>query len=223
MLGVFSIQTNADDNTKENNGLTLDYILNAELNIEDNGIDNPIIVLSQNKIISSCYGITNYEVKNISIITDSKEQFEKVLLGINDTKALYATNAGGTATDGDWFHGMSLYISSTIAYSTFNARGLKWGKINSVTVDCSMLNSTVLDSLSLTIHQYGYYYEGSGRITNETTQDILNHSTTLTPLTWNNIYWAQGIESLVGAKVVAKVHRGASSQYTYSFSNTIIE
>lgn len=147
----------------------------------------------------------------------------QVLDKIEDYKQEIIARGSGSYTDEDLFHGMSLRISSTVYYSTAVVSGITYGGITSVYVNCSVNNSTVIDSLSLQIHQEGFTHNKGLPVEYDINCAIANRSTTYTPSNWENVYWSGSVGSLVGAKVTAVVHRGTSSQYAYSFVNNIIE
>ena len=132
------------------------------------------------------------------------------------------TRGSGSYTDEGLFHSSSVCVRSTLNYYTKQSQGITFGGITSVYVACSVSNSTILDDVSLCIHQEGFTIN-DGRKTYDKVYNINNWSSTTAPSSWLPVLWDSGVTSLVGAKVTIKVHRGTSGQYTYSFTNNIIE
>lgn len=206
------------------NGLSFDaFIKEATCKVEKSSSGQDVIILKKTKQLSSSGDIKSYVDVTTYAVSDSQEQTMRVLDKIEACKQENTVRGSGSYTDEDLFHGMSLRISSTVYYSTAVVSGITYGGITSVYVNCSVNNSTIIDGLSLQIHQEGFPQGKGMPVEYDINCVISNRSTTNAPSNWEKVYWSGSVGSLVGAKVTAVVHRGTSSQYTYAFVNNIIE
>lgn len=99
---------------------------------------------------------SNYEQTSIYIYPDLQEDCAKIVQEISSIKQACITRGSGQYTDSGWYYGSSLLISSTIYYSTNIYNGILYGRITSAYVKCSVVNSTVIDGISLKIGQQGF-------------------------------------------------------------------
>lgn len=205
----------------EDTSIPIDFLMDADCAIETLPSGEKIVVLSSTKQLLSASNENRFAATTYSIYPDVEEDAEKILTEIHTVKRECATRGSGQYTDDEWFHGQSLHLESTVYYSTTHSGGLTYGKITSVYVKYSVLNSTVVDSLSLHIQQVGFLL-GGGRDQFDKIVTISNRSTTTTPSSWEYILWDGSSGSFAGALVTATVHRGTSEQKSYPFPNNLL-
>lgn len=203
------------------NGISVEYIQNAKITTSYTEEDIPIIILSNNNLLSIADG-NHYMKENITIIPQTVSEFNKLYEELLYIKAYpNEAKASGTLTDSEWFYGSSLCIGSTIYYTTRYTNGIKYGKINSVYVTCSTNSGTFINSIELLIGEIGIV-EGGGTCHNTKTFNISNNSTINYPTNWHYLLWDANAGSSTGASVYVTVHRGTSSPRTYVLHNYAI-
>lgn len=222
MVSLFTYTVSAEGNNQDDVFLSTAFVAEADCKIETLTSGEYVIILSNTQALQQVGNVQNYKMTTVAIFPDSKDKAVQLVENISLLKQQALTRGSGSYTDEDWFHSSSVCIKSTVNYYTTQFAGLTYGGITSVYVDCSVRNSTILDDISLRMHQEGYT-ANNGRKTYDQEYDINNWSTTTAPSSWLGVYWEGGVSSLVGAKVTIKVHRGTSNQYTYSFTNNVIE
>ena len=141
------------------------------------------------------------------------------ITSIKETQS--AQRGSGLYSDEAWFHGSSLCISGTVYYSTIVVSGITYGKITDVFVSCRVINGTVLDNISLVVGQMGFKPEGGYERQFETTRNNVANNTTENVA--NDLPYTKWDEtSYANARITATVHRGTSSQKSYTFSIPVL-
>lgn len=225
LLFAISLSTNtvfATENNTEDVFISTTFVAEANCRLEQLGSGENVIILSRTRALEQAGAFQNYETTTVSIFPDSEAETSRLIEDIYSVKRIATTRGSGSYTDEGWYYGSSVCVTSTLNYYTTKSQGITYGGLTSVYVKCSVSNSTILDDISLRIHQEGYT-DNDGRKIYDVTYDINNWSTTNAPSSWLGVYWENGVGSLVGARVTITVHRGTSKQYTYSLVNNIIE
>ncbi len=212
----------ATDNTQNNTFISKAFIVEADYQVIQLDSGENVILLSKTQELEQTGTMRNYESTIVAMFPDSQLETINLIDDISSIKQQAAARGYGSYTDEGWYHGSTVCVRSTLNYYTTESNGIRYGGMTSVYVACSVHNSTILDDISLRIHQEGFT-DSNGRKTYEETYDINNWSTTTAPSSWVPVLWEGGVGSLVGARVTITVHRGTSKQYNYSFVNNLVE
>lgn len=217
-----AMPTYASSSQNNDMKIPMEFLMESKCYTELIPSGETIVVLTRTKLLSSHSAEKRYETTTYSIYPDSPENIGNIMAEVSAARHKISARGSGSYSDEGWYHGQSLCISSTVNYSTTSYNGLNYGKITSVYVQCSVTNSTVLDSISLHIQQRGFPLGGGSSKSFDKDVSITNGSTTTTPSDWNYILWDATAGSTAGGLVTATVHRGTSGQYSYRFSNNVL-
>ncbi|MBR5677054.1 MAG: hypothetical protein IKX20_02835 [Paludibacteraceae bacterium] len=213
-----TLDTETQPIIEEGGKISIDFIVNAKVFSIETRSGVPAILLSGDERLVNEY--TNaYEKNNVMIYPEDVAKYQEIMENIqNMTRTAWNNDQTGSG----WFHGGSLCIASTINYTVIDDNTELIGRINSVKVDCSVINSTVIDSISVCMCEQGS--DVNHHYVNFTdTQPVSNHGTVNVPSYFPFIVWDTQVLALAGSITRVTVHRGTSAQYTYSFVNNAIE
>ena len=199
--------------------IPMDIVAEASCYVESDAAGNQFVVLTyvNDVTLSKTGDRRNYEATTLAILAESDAERERLIQDIMRIKQSGSANrATGSYSDEKWYHSSSLCIEGTVYYSTVDSAGITYGKITDVYVQCNVVNSTVLDGISFVVGQYGYTLEGDApRVYEVTKNNVGNRSTTSVSEELPYIKWDD--TSFANACISATIHRGTSSQYTYTF------
>ena len=201
-------------NEYSNYQIPVSQIVNADISINTSEPDC-YIEIKNDGIITNCKSNPEYEQTCYRIYSDSLESLENYYLTLLSTQN-NAIRGSGSYDDSMSFYSDTLCIGITLYYTTVYENGIQYGKINKAYVHCSVYNSTVIDSLSILYGEVGFSMH-DGYVSYSNTNNILNHAIVNYPSAWPYIRWDGSVGSSTGATVTAKIHRGTSTQKTYSY------
>lgn len=207
------------DEIEDQNAIPTSFVEQSTYRTEIDSQGNEFIVLTIEKDVTleKRGGTRTYKITSVSILAESDADRDRLIQEILDIKeSKLGQRAYGTFTDEKWFHGSSLCITGTVYYSTITTDKFTYGKITDVYIECSVVNSTVLDNISFTVGQYGHTPEGGlARSYEAVRNNVANRSTTSVSNDLPYVDWAH--PSYANVRINATIHRGTSGQYTYSF------
>lgn len=200
--------------------LTDDFVKEAELSVarDDKGV--PVILLTTVEEISprTRSGEKNYSKTMIAILGENEKEAEKIIKGLEGVQ-----RGTGTLTDEDWFYGDSVYLSSTLYYTTtpigdlgFSAAGL-----DRVTIKCTTNSGTTISKMTLTMVQNGYCYpDGVYRLQQKDFNATTARSFTA-PSSWYPVDTTSA-NATISATVECTAVRPGGASSTFRFPNHYI-
>lgn len=139
---------------EEKTVLTDDFVKEAELSIVKDDKGEPVVLLTNVEELStrSRSGERNYSKTVVAILAENDKKAAEIIKGLQGIQ-----RGSGTLTEEDWFFGDSVYLSSTLYYTTvpiddtiFSAAGL-----DKVTIRCTTNSGTTVSKMTLTMYQKG--------------------------------------------------------------------
>ena len=151
-----------------------------------------------------------YAETTVAILPSDNREAEEIIANIKNVKS----SRGGSDPWDDWFFGASVYLSSTIYYSTDYINGERAGGIDYVTISCRTNSGISISSMSLRMGQIGYTpYDGyTGR--QNKTFDATTRRTFYAPSSWSMVRWNDSSDVGAHLTCTAKRPSGESSTFT---------
>lgn len=215
----------AAENESEDNFLVNDpiFIKNAEIVKTKDG-DATIITLKhttyENTVLRSKTAEQQAQSMTAQFIAYDDDEINAIENGIKQAQTS-TTRGSSQQENDDWFYGSSLYLETTIYYSTkTNSNGQTGYKITSVKAKCSVNNGTTISSRKLQLHAYSTDLDGN-MFLNTDTYDISSYSNPATftaPSSWPYLI---NTTPLLGVEFHCTVYRGTSEKQTFSLPNTL--
>ncbi|MBQ3199831.1 MAG: hypothetical protein IJB67_05650 [Firmicutes bacterium] len=203
------------------NGLavTKAFIAEAEYFLTTSDNAQPMITLSNTERNGNEYLATT-----AVILPDDMSEAYVILDSIKAIKENnYVSPCGsGTITEDGWFYGSSVYLTTTLSYTTVTENGITYGEITRATISANTNSGTTISSMSLRLGQNGFT-QGYGYTNEQVVEyDATTQRTFVPPSNWSAVIWGDDEGSIVGSElsVVATRSNGATS--TFALYNTII-
>lgn len=209
----------ADNKDTANNLAVLSeqFVAESELSItlDDNGEQVIILTHTEQLDINSRTAEKSYAKTMAVILPSNGQEAEDIIASIENIKA-----GSGSYNVGDWFYGDSVYLSSTIFYTTTPTSAGFYNTIAITRVDISSrVNSgTSISSMSLKMFQTGpsndgQFYEQSKDFNALTTRSFTP------PSNWHAVY--DNSFSAVGAIIFATATRSGGGSSSFSLPNNL--
>lgn len=185
------------------------FVAESEYSVERDSIGEVVITLTNEEQLSQNVrsGVTNFAKTSIVILPEDENQAAEIISNIESLQ-----RGSGSHTSDDWFYGSSVYLKSTVNYTTsVGSDGLTYGRITNVKISATTNSGSSISSMSLLMGQNGYASGGykTQRITfNATTARSFN-----APSSWASILW-NGSGSAGGNLTCTAVRQGGQSTFT---------
>ena len=155
--------------------------------------------------------VRNYVKTTVMILPDGEAEAKEVIDNIISLK-----NGSGSYTEDGYFYGSSVYLKSTINYSTSVSSGINYGKITKVTISASTNSGSSISSMSLLMGQNGWApggYKSQSSKFNATTARSFTP-----PSSWVSVKWDSTKD--VGAHITCTAVR-KSGKSTFDLYNSL--
>lgn len=187
-----------------------EFVTEAKCSVERDSNGEMVITLTDVQpltSITSQSGVSNFTKTTVAILPADEKQGEEILDNIENLR-----RGGGSYTEDDWFYGSSVYLKSTINYSTSTGSDdLTYGGITNVTISASTNSGSSISSMSLLIGQNGW--APGGYKNQKTTFDATTTRSFAAPSSWVDILWDGSGD--VGANLTCTaVRQGGQSTFT---------
>lgn len=189
--------------------ITEKFVAESEYSLDHDSNGETVITLTNVQPVSSSTRSTenDYAKTSVVILPSSEQEANDIIANIEDLQ-----RATGSLTNDDWFYGSSVYLSSTINYSTTTVSdGLDYGRITRITIRATTNSGSSISSMSLLVGQNGW---ASGGYRNQrTTYNATNTRSFTPPSSWSSILWDGSGD--VGANLTCTaVRQGGQSTFT---------
>jgi len=190
--------------------ITEKFVAESEYSVERDSNGGTVITLTNvqpSSAAASRLGVNNFTKTSVAILPADEEQAKEIIGNIESLR-----RGGGSYTEDDWFYGSSVYLKSTVNYSTtVGSDNLTYGKITNVTISASTNSGSSISSMSLLMGQNGW--TPGGYKTQKTTFNATTARSFTAPSSWVNVLWDGSGD--VGAHLTCTaVRQGGQSTFT---------
>ena len=190
--------------------ITEKFVAESEYSVERDSNGGNVITLTNvqpSSAAASRLGVNNFTKTSVAILPADEEQAKEIIGNIESLR-----RGGGSHTEDDWFYGSSVYLKSTVNYSTtVGSDNLTYGKITNVTISASTNSGSSISSMSLLMGQNGW--TPGGYKTQKTTFNATTARSFTAPSSWVNVLWDGSGD--VGAHLTCTaVRQGGQSTFT---------
>ena len=163
-------------------------------------------------------GEKTYAQTTVAILGESEEETAKIIENIQRLK-----RGAGQLTEDGWFYGSSVYLSSTVYYTTSPIGGLGFSVISlsRVTMQCTTNSGSSVSSMTLTMVQHGPCYPDGVFRTQSTSFNAKTVRSFNAPSSWYAVDMSSGLTA-VGAAIDCTAIRSGGGSSTFRLTNNII-
>lgn len=215
-FGAYALEN--ENGVEEAEKITTAFVKEAECFVISDSNGKPVILLTKDETFPAAKSNENRHVKKtVAILPSSEQEKEEIMQEIGAV-----TRGTGNYSEDGWFFGSSVYLSSTIYYTSSTENGHLYVDINYIKISCSTNSGTQVSSMSLFISQNGETMSGYPNATNQ--QKTFNATTARTfyaPSSWRAVRW-DSINSEVGANLTATAKRSSGATSTFTLYNSLV-
>lgn len=156
LVFVLSLANLSVSYAAEQSVLTKEFVKEANLSVTKDQYGESVILLTtvEELSTSSRAGTKNYAQTTIAILGENEGKTAKIIDNIRSIQ-----RGNGNYTEDDWFYGSSVYLSSTIYYTTTPLDlGYSAAAINKVSIQCTTNSGSSISKMTLTMVQNGPCY-----------------------------------------------------------------
>lgn len=158
----------------------------------------------------------NYAKTTVAILPEDEQAAEDITASIESIQA-----GGGSEYEDGWFYGSSVYLKSTVYYTTTPANEFyDVIAINKVNITCTVNSGTSISAMSLNMYQSGACLDGNFREQSKVFNALTTRSFSR-PSTWQPVDESAGT-SMVGAIISATATRSGGGSSSFSLPNNIV-
>jgi hypothetical protein len=204
-VSIYNFNTYAGVPSKS--GITEKFVAESEYSVERDSKGESVIILTNVQPSSSFLrsGSNDFIKTSLAILPSNEQEANDIIANIE------SLSASGSLTEDDWFYGSSVYLTSTISYSTTTVSGLDYGKITKVTISATTNSGSSISSMSLLMGQNGWATGGYKQ-----QRQTFNATTTRSftpPSSWAAVLW-DGSGDVGASLTCTAVRQGGQSTFT---------
>jgi hypothetical protein len=213
-FGAYALEN--ENGVEEAEKITTAFVKDAKCSVISDSDGEPVILLTKEEALPNVKSNeTQHVKKTVAILPSSDQEKEEIIQNIGEV-----TRGVGNHTEDGWFFGSSVYLSTTINYTTSYINGLKHGEISYVKISCSTNSGTQITSMSLNMGQIGPS-GNNGAVSQKKTFNATTARTIYAPSNWVPIVW-EDAHSSAGAHLTATAKRSSGATSTFTLYNIII-
>ncbi|NLV87499.1 MAG: hypothetical protein GX025_09860 [Clostridiales bacterium] len=209
-LGTYAFATNTSVETENTFEITEKFVADSDYYVTSDSNGDSIIILSNTQSLPfNRLERVLSEKTVVAVLPSDEQEKEEIISNIENL-----TRGSGTNTEDGWFYGSSVYLTSTISYTTATNVGATFIAITGVTINALVNSGTSISSMSLAMGQCGMT-ENSGYTQTQTkTYNAKTVRSFTPPTSWQPVLrWDYA--TAVGAHLTCTVSRlGGSSTFT---------
>lgn len=193
--------------------ITEKFVSESDYSVQRDNKGSVVITLTNMQPLPSTLqlGTSNFAKTSVAILPFNEQEANDIIANIESLR-----RRSGSATEDEWFYGSSVYLKSTINYSTTTVSGLEYGQITNVTISATTNSGSSISSMSLLMGQNGWA-PGGFKQQRQTFNATTARSFTR-PSSWVAVLW-DGTGD-VGAHLTCTAIR-QSGQSTFTLYNSI--
>lgn len=186
------------------------FVTEAECSVERDSNGGMVITLTDVQPLTSVAsraGVNEFTKTMVAILPADETQGREILDNIESLR-----RGSGSHTDDGWFYSSSVFLQSTINYTTSTGSdGLSYGRITNVTISALTNSGSSISSMSLLMGQNGW--ATGGYKTQKKTFNATTARSFSAPSSWVSVLWDGSGD--VGAHLTCTaVRQGGQSTFT---------
>ena len=196
--------------------VTVRFVAESDYEVIKDSIGEPVILLTRVEELNqnSRSSGKSYVSTTVAVVPTDDEEMERIL------EDIALLRGSGNMTEDEWFYASSLYLKSTVSFTTTSSGGFVYIGMDKVTIEMKVNSGTTITSASLYMVQYGIKLGGGTTTTQKVTYDATTTRTFNAPTSWVKVLH-NGLGTLVGANLTAYVSRPGGASSNFSLPNTI--
>jgi hypothetical protein len=217
-FGAYALEKENGNNIERSEKITVEFIAEAECSIVADSNGESVILLTKDEALPAVrVNETQHVRTTVAILPSSDQEKEEIIQKIGEV-----TRGTGNYLEDGWFFGSSVYLSTTIYYTSFNEGDYLFVDINYVKIGCSTNSGTQITSMSLFLSQNGEAMSGYPNTkSQQKTFDATTARTIYAPSSWIAVRW-DSINSEVGANLTATAKRSSGATSTFTLYNSLV-
>jgi len=204
----------------EQPAITKEFVKEAELSVIRDDKGERVVLLSNVEEIATLArtGEKTHAQTTVAILGESEEETARIIENIKKLKG-----GAGHFTEDGWFYGSSVYLSSTVYYTTrpIGDLGFSVISLSKVTMQCTTNSGSSVNSMTLTMVQHGPSYPDAVFRTQSTSFNAKTARSFNAPSSWYAVDMSSGLTA-VGAAIDCTAIRSGGGSSTFRLPNNII-
>lgn len=203
----------------EQPALTKEFVKEAELSVTRDDKGEQVILLTNVEEVPTRTRSQEktYAQTTVAILGENEEETAKIIENIQELQ-----RGSGQFTEDGWFYGSSVYLSSTIYYTTNpSSTGFPVIGLNRVTMQCTTNSGSSVSKMTLTMIQQGYCYPDLQYREQRKDFDAKNARSFSAPSSWYPVDMNSTL-TVVGAAIDCTATRPGGGSSTFRLTNNIV-